>query len=158
MAGCIKSWRYKGVRQHRALTKITWSILKNMFVISILLYDINKNIFWIIIQSRKDIHSEPLVVTSACGALDQLKDDSTGLVNLLDETSQQHYLGIWPGETTTPSIIPEDNVYLVQCVPIWKGFGTRFVFIDVKTILLSGLINKCHLMLETFQIILQVYI
>lgn len=39
-----------------------------------------------------------MVVTSACGALDQLKDDSTGLVNLLDETSQQHYLSIWSGE------------------------------------------------------------
>jgi len=32
------------------------------------------------------------------------------------------------------------------------------VFIDVKTILLSGLINKCHLMLDTFQIILEVHI
>src|ERR1051325_6396144 len=69
-----------------------------MFVLSILLYVISKNIFWIIIQSRKDIHSEPLVVTSACGALDPLKDDSTELANLLDETSQQHYLSIWPGE------------------------------------------------------------
>ncbi|HEY6163704.1 MAG TPA: hypothetical protein VIW25_02235 [Nitrososphaeraceae archaeon] len=51
---------------------------------------------------RKDIHSEPLVVTSACGALDPLKDDSTELANLLDETSQQHYLSIWPGELLLP--------------------------------------------------------
>jgi hypothetical protein len=41
--------------------------------------------FECIIQSWKDIHTEPLVVTSACGALDPLKDDSTGLANLLEE-------------------------------------------------------------------------
>jgi len=74
--------------------------------------------FEFIIQSRKDIHSEPLVVTSACGALDPLKDDSTGLANLVEETSQQHYLSTWARRTTTPSTIPKDKVYLVQCLPI----------------------------------------
>jgi hypothetical protein len=53
---------------------------------------------YLLIQSQKDIHSEPLVVTRACGALNPLKDDSRGLANLLEETSQQHYLSIWPGQ------------------------------------------------------------
>src|SRR5438067_1181236 len=51
-------------------------------------------------------------------SLDPLKDDSTGLANLVEETSQQHYLSTWARRTTTPSTSPEDKVYLVQCLPI----------------------------------------